>query len=131
MIRRLHWSIVVCLLVVYLTAYYRRYYTTQLEPENWYLLVVHMNIGLAIFALTLLALFYRFKFARTLRHHRPKRHQLIARAMHWTLYCLLLGIPITAYIGIGLDFPLLGLVNFPGFMRFELSRHWCKIIYKY
>jgi len=111
---------VACLLIVYLTAYYRRYYTTQSEVENWYLLVVHMNIGLAIFALTLLALFYRFKFARTARHHHLKRHQMMARTMHYTLYCLLLGIPVTAYVGVGIDFPLLGLVNFPGFMRFEL-----------
>jgi len=36
---------------------------------------------------------------------------------------MLFALPATAYVGTGFDFPLLGLVNLPGFMRFEFIQN--------
>ena len=45
----------VSVVVAYGSAYYRHWFTTQSESANWYLLVVHMNIGILIFALPITA----------------------------------------------------------------------------
>ena len=118
-IRTLHWCIVLCVVVAYATAYFRQWFTTQSESANWYFLVVHMNVGFLIFALSLLTLIRR-RIA-TLRSEQwiPVPSQLMARTMHKSLYLMLFALPLTAYIGTGFDFPLFGLANLPGFMRFE------------
>lgn len=78
-----------------------------------------MNVGLLIFALSLLTLVRRRTAKLRSAQKNPVPGQLMARIMHTFLYAVLFALPVTAYIGTGFDFPLFGLVNLPGFMRFE------------
>ncbi len=64
MVRILHWSIVFSIVVAYLTAYYRYWYTTQTEVANWYLLVVHINLTLLLLILSLIMLVLRDRFSK-------------------------------------------------------------------
>lgn len=112
-IRLLHWCMVLCVASAYGSAYYRQNYTSQTESSNWYLLIVHMNIGLLIFLISFLMLFYHFSSAP-----KPSLKSRMAVTMHRLLYLLLIALPISAYIGTGFDFPLLGLVPLDGFTRF-------------
>lgn len=128
--RVLHWAIVVSVVVAYASAYYRSHFTTQLEVANWYCLVLHMNAGLLVFVLAILAFILRRKTllqkpAVSLIEIKVKAATAWpARLMHLVLYAMLFGLPITAYLGTGVDFPLLGVVNVAGFMRFEMIQDW-------
>ncbi|MEH6345710.1 MAG: cytochrome b/b6 domain-containing protein [Bermanella sp.] len=128
--RFIHWAIVVSVVVAYASAYYRSYYTTQLEVANWYCLVLHMNAGALVFVLAILAFILRrktrlLKPAVTLTEIKTKTSTAWpARLMHLVLYAMLFGLPISAYLGTGVDFPLLGIVNLVGFMRFEMIQGW-------
>jgi cytochrome b561 len=118
-IRILHWCIVLGVVVAYATAYYRQSFTTQSESANWYFLVVHMNVGFLIFALSLLALVRRRIAKLDREQSTPVLGQFLARTMHYFLYFMLFALPVAASIGTGFDFPLFGLTNLPGFMRFD------------
>lgn len=50
--------------------------------------------------------------------------KLTANIVRFGLYAMLLAIPLAAYIGLGFDFPLLGLINVPGLMRFSWVHQW-------
>jgi len=128
--RVLHWAIVISVVVAYASAYYRSYFTTQLEVANWYYLVLHMNAGALVFVLAILA----FVLRRRTHLLKPitglaENKELVtktwpARLMHLMLYVMLFALPISAYLGTGVDFPLLGAVNLAGFMRFEVMHSW-------
>ncbi len=128
--RVLHWAIVISVVVAYASAYYRSHYTTQLEVANWYSLVLHMNAGALVFVLAILAFLLRrqthlVKPATGLVENKKQASSAwLARLMHLILYVMLFVLPISAYLGTGVDFPLLGAVNLPGFMRFEVIQDW-------
>jgi cytochrome b561 len=121
--RGLHWGIVLAVIIAYTSAYCRLWFTTQLESANWYLLVIHMNFGALVLILAIASVSCRWIFAEN-----PKQlnggNRTMAKTMHYGLYCALFSIPLTAYIGVGFDFPLLGVLNLPGLMRFESIHLW-------
>mgnify|MGYP000487899511 CR=1 FL=1 len=128
--RLVHWTIVLSVVLAYASAYYRSYFTTQLEVANWYCLVLHMNAGLLVFVLAILAFILRRK-TRLLKPtvmltviKKKASTAWQARVMHLVLYVTLFGLPVSAYLGTGVDFPLLGIVNIAGFMRFEMIQSW-------
>jgi len=122
MVRVLHWSIVFSIAVAYLTAYYRYWYTTQTEVANWYLLVVHINFGLLILILSLIMFVSRYRsskiVAKTLSPNKVWLNSSV-KIMHYTLYLMLLSLPVSALIGTGFDIPIAGVISLPGFFRSE------------
>ncbi len=122
----LHWILVVLVCFLYVSGYYRLEFTTQTESLNWYLLVMHMNVGLLVVVFTLFILF--FKQDNSVPEEGKVKPNLAIKLMgklvHFGLYAMLLAIPVAAYVGLGFDFPLLGLTNFPGLMRFEWIHEW-------
>jgi len=122
-IRILHWSIVICVVVAYTTAYYRYWYTTQTEVVNWYLLVIHINFGILVLILTIIMLILRccLYWCASVPKIGTKT---MARVMHYILCFMLFSLPVSAYIGIGFDLPLLGIINLPAFSRFNFIQHW-------
>ena len=117
--RLLHWAIVFSLVAAYASAYYRHWYTSQSEVVNWYLLVIHMNCGIAVFILSIIALIHRFCLPRPADQTTLTQRHVMAKTMHVALYFLLMALPLTAYLGTGFDIPLLGIVNLDGFMRYD------------
>ena len=123
MIRILHWSLVFSIVLAYSTAYYRYWYTSQTEVANWYLLVLHINLGLLILMLTSIMLILRYRLSKEV-NSSPQHRSTSADIMHKALYFMMISIPISAYIGTGIDIPLLGIVNLPGFFRNEFIQHF-------
>jgi cytochrome b561 len=116
---------VFAVLVTYVSAYYRDWFTHQTETTHWYLLLVHINVGLLVFLLatTMLCLRWRLRQIR-LHNLATSRANIIAKVMHLCLYFMIIALPLSAYIGTGFDLPLLGLVNFPGFFRSDVTNTW-------
>jgi cytochrome b561 len=84
------------------------------------LLVVHMHLGVLILLLTLWMFSLRPVGHKSALNFQANMRTFMAKVMHFILYALLLLIPLSAYVGTGFDFPLLGLVNLPGIQRFGL-----------
>lgn len=118
LIRILHFLVIAGLPVTYLLAYYRKLFTVHTELSNWYLLVAHINVGLLVF-LSVIAIFILRFFLPRPRSLVPlaKAAWVVSSLMHYALYLLLILMPISAYLGLGYDLPILGLWNISGFFR--------------
>jgi cytochrome b561 len=114
--RLLHWALVTCVIIAYVSAYYRDFFTTQLQSANWYLLVIHINIGIFILLLSAIMLIIHIK-------SQQKKKLSTAKVMHFSLYCMMILLPLSAYIGTGFDLSFLGVVNFPGFFRSDVMNN--------
>lgn len=114
-------------MLAYSTAYYRYWYTTQTEVANWYLLVVHINLGLLIFILSIVmfTLYYRLSISGDSASPgiTMTTKTTPARIMHYVLYFMLISLPVSAYLGTGVDLQVLGAFSLPGFFRFEYIEH--------
>ncbi len=120
----IHWTLAFLVSFLYATGYYRLMFTTQSEPLNWYLLVWHMNAGALVVAITPLIFFIKLN-APVLTGKVPNLFiGLTTKIVHLGLYAMLLAIPCAAYMGLGFDFPLVGVINVPGLIRFTWIHRW-------
>jgi len=110
----LHWSMAALFLASYCTVYYRQWFTEEETPENWIALQLHLSVGLTLAALVALRIFWRA--ANRLPEPEPGRRieQLAARAGHYTLYAMMVLMPVTGYIGTG--------VHTEYFLTFEIPK---------
>lgn len=110
-------------MVAYSTAYYRYWYTTQTEVANWYLLVIHINVGLLTFIVSIVMFTLSYRLSTSKDSAEPVITTTMkttpARIMHYALYFMLISLPLSAYLGTGFDIPVLGAFNLPAFFRFE------------
>lgn len=114
-----HWLLVILIIFLYATGYYRANFTIQNEPLNWYLLVWHMNAGLLAIIFTLLIFSIKLLAPNVTSYPSGFIVKIAVKIFHFFLYSMLLVIPIAAYIGLGFDFPLVGVTLVPGIIRFE------------
>jgi cytochrome b561 len=120
----LHWAVVFLVCFLYATGYYRLMFTAQSESLNWYLLVWHMNAGALVVCLTLLLFVSKLISPISTEKSSKLLIKWATNSVRLGLYAMLLAIPLAAYIGLGFDFPLLGLINVPGLMRFVRLHQW-------
>lgn len=119
--RGLHAATAAVLALLYLSAYWRKWGTTQMESANWYLLLTHVNLGLLCLGLTIALLLTHLR----LPHPAPVANSPALRRagtlVHRLMLALLLALPIAAYIGNGFDIVVLGRWAIPSFQRFEFA----------
>ncbi|MAY70709.1 MAG: hypothetical protein CME82_04535 [Halomonas sp.] len=115
--RALHALLALTIALLYLSAYGRKWATTQLESANWYLLVVHVNLGLLSVALSLGLLAAHLWLPQPPPLGLPR----VTRLAHRGLLAVLLALPVAAYIGTGFDLKVLGQWTLPSFQRLPLA----------
>ena len=85
-----------------------------------------MNAGALVVVNTLLAFFIKLN-CPVLAGKVPNLFiSLTTKIVHLGIYVMLLAIPCAAYMGLGFDFPLVGLINVPGLMRFAWVHQWVR-----
>lgn len=122
--RQLHWFIAAMLLATYVSGWYRQAYTLQGEVANWYLLVAHMNTGVAVFLLGIAAFALRFILPRPQPLRLRPWERLASVTVHYLLYGIVVLMPLAAYLGIGFDIPLLNQYYFPRATRLGEFGAW-------
>lgn len=55
-----HWLTAFLFLSIYISVYYRHWFTEERTPENWNVLQVHLSIGLSIAVLVVLRVIWKF-----------------------------------------------------------------------
>lgn len=115
--RALHALLALTIGLLYLSAYGRKWATTQLEAANWYLLVAHINLGLLSVALSLGLLMTHLWLPRPAPQGLPR----VTRLAHRGLLALLLALPVAAYVGTGFDLKVLGQWTLPSFQRLPVA----------
>ncbi len=118
-----HWGTAVLFLFSYAFIYYEIWFTprrpppgVEPDPVYWFTLQVHLSIGMTLFVLIALRIFWNF-MNRNMPAEEPgtKLEHWATRAGHYALYAIMIIMPLTGYVGTGNDTHFFFLFNIPRF----------------
>ena len=99
----LYWSTAVLFLGSYISVYYRHWFTEKETPENWIALQLHLSIGITIAVIVALRIIWRLSNRVPDLEPGTKLEHLAAHAGHLALYAIMVIMPVTGYIGTGVN----------------------------
>jgi len=99
----LHWIIAFLILGSYLSVYFRHWFTEENTPENWTSLQLHLSFGLTIGALVLLRILWRLINENPSLEPGSHWEHLAAKLGHYALYAIMIVMPVTGYMGTGVN----------------------------
>ena len=99
----LHWLTAVLFLGSYVSVYYRQWFTEEETPENWTALQLHLSIGVTIAILVTLRILWRISNRVPDPEPGSKLEHLAANLGHYSLYAIMVIMPVTGYLGTGVN----------------------------
>jgi len=99
----LHWCIALLFLASYAAVKYRHWFTEKDTPENWIALQLHLSIGITIAVLVGLRVIWRLINLVPEEEPGSKLSHLAAKLGHYSLYFMMIAMPVTGYVGTGVN----------------------------
>jgi len=121
----LHWSIAALFLCSYITVKYRHWFTVKDTPENWTALQLHLSVGITIGALVVLRIAWRLMNRSPTEEPGTKLAHIAAKLGHYALYFMMIVMPITGYIGTGVNTEYFLIFDIP---KFESTQVFSTIV---
>ena len=109
-----HWVTAVFFLASYCTVYYRHWFTEEKTPENWIALQLHLSVGISIAVLVVLRIIWRSINRLPDPEPGTRLEHWLAHFGHYALYVIMIIMPVTGYIGTG--------VNTEFFLMFDIPK---------
>lgn len=116
----LHWGTALLFLGSYMSVYYRHWFTVKDTPENWTALQLHLSIGITIAVVVMLRIIWRITNQTPELEPGSKLQQLTAHAGHFALYAIMIIMPVTGYLGTGVDTEYFFMFDIPKFESTQL-----------
>lgn len=110
-----HWGTALLFLGVYMSVYYRHWFTEYGTPENWTALQLHLSIGVSIGVIVILRIIWRIINISPDEEPGTKIEHLAAHLGHYALYAIMIIMPLTGYIGTGVNTEFFFLFDIPKF----------------
>jgi len=130
----IHWITALLFLVAYFAVYYRELFTERKTPENLAALQIHMSVGITVGVIVILRIIWRNMNIQPTLEPGPLWQQRLARWTHYSLYAVMILMPISGYLktGIGNDyFYLFHLPKFEDTWMFRVFVHdWLGMTFK-
>lgn len=111
----LHWSVALLFLGAYVSVYFRHWFTLEDTPANWTALQLHLSFGVTIGVIVVLRVLWRIMNRLPDEEPGTKMEHLAAHAGHYALYAVMIILPITGYLGTGVDTEYFLLFDIPAF----------------
>jgi cytochrome b561 len=111
----LHWGTAVLFLGSYVSVYYRHWFTEKETPENWIALQLHLSIGVTIAVVVVLRIIWRLNNRVPDPEPGTKLEHLAAHIGHLALYAIMIIMPLTGYIGTGVNTEYFFMFDIPKF----------------
>ena len=116
----LHWSTAVLFLGSYISVYYRHWFTEKDTPENWIALQLHLSVGVSIAVIVALRIIWRMRNRGPDPEPGTKYEHMAAHVGHLALYAVMIIMPVTGYIGTGVNTEYFFLFDIPKFEDTQL-----------
>ena len=119
----LHWGTAILFLGSYISVYYRHWFTEEKTPENWTALQLHLSIGVTIAVIVMLRIAWRITSRMPDFEPGTKLEHLATHAVHYALYAIMIIMPITGYVGTGVNteyFFIFDILKFEDTQLFEI-----------
>ena len=110
-----HWLTALLFLLAYCAVYYRQWFTEEKTPENWTALQLHLSIGVTIAVIVILRIIWRCMNQNPDPAPGSRLEHLAAHIGHYLLYAVMIVMPITGYIGTGVNTEFFFLFDIPKF----------------
>lgn len=111
----LHWLTALLFLGSYISVYYRHWFTEEKTPENWIALQLHLSVGVTIAVVVALRIIWRISNRVPELEPGTKLEHLAAHAGHYALYAIMIIMPLTGYLGTGVDTEYFFIFDIPKF----------------
>ena len=99
----LHWGTAILFLGAYMSVYYRHWFTDKDTPANWTALQLHLSFGVTVAVIVVLRIIWRMNNRAPHPEPGTKLAHLAAHVGHYTLYAVMIMMPITGYLGTGVN----------------------------
>lgn len=116
----LHWGTALLFLGSYVSVYYRQWFTERDTPENWIAIQLHLSIGVTIAVVVALRIIWRMTNRVPEFEPGTKLEHLAAHAGHYALYAIMIIMPVTGYLGSGVNTEYFFLFDIPKFESTQL-----------
>lgn len=116
----LHWTTAALFLGSYVSVYYRQWFTEARTPENWTALQLHLSIGVTIGVIVLLRIIWRLTNRPPNPEPGTRLEHMAAHMGHLALYAIMIIMPITGYIGTGVNTEYFFMFDIPKFEDTQL-----------
>lgn len=116
----LHWGTALLFLASYATFYFREWFTESRTPENLTILQLHLSVGVTIFVIALLRILWKLGNRTPDSEQANSTQHLAAKFGHFMLYAMMIIMPVTGYLGTGVDIEFFSLFDIPSFKNTEL-----------
>ncbi len=130
----LHWTTALLFFGSYCAVYYRHWFTEEKTPENWISLQLHLSIGITIAVIVLLRIIWRNTNQIPEPEPGSKFAHLAAHIGHYALYAVMILMPITGYIGTGVNTEYFFLFDIPKFESTSIYQmivtNWMELKFK-
>lgn len=120
----LHWVTALLFLGSYVTVYYRQWFTEAKTPENWNALQLHLSIGVTIAVIVALRILWRVSNRTPDPEPGSSLEHWAAKLGHLALYAVMIVMPVTGYLGTGVDTDYFFLFDIPNFKDSALFASW-------
>ena len=121
----LHWSIAILFLCSYVSVKYRHWFTEKDTPENWIALQIHLSVGITIAAIVLLRIIWRLMNSVPDEEPGSRFAHMAAKLGHYVLYAMMIIMPVTGYIGTGVNTEYFFLFDIP---KFESTQIFSSVV---
>jgi len=111
----IHWITAGLFLVSYMSVYYRHWFTEDKTPENWTALQLHLSIGVSIAVIVVLRIFWKSINQNPAPEPGTRLEHLAAKAGHYALYAVMIVMPLTGYLGTGVNTEYFFMFDMPKF----------------
>lgn len=117
-----HWTVALLFLASYCTVYYRHWFTEDETSENWISLQLHLSVGISVAAVVVLRIVWRSMNQVPDAVPGSKAAQLAAHLGHYILYAVMIFMPLSGYIGTG--------VNTEFFLLYDIAKFESTSLYQ-
>lgn len=116
----LHWGTALLFLAAYVSVYYRHWFTEKSTPENWTAIQIHLSVGITVAVIVVLRILWRINNQTPTLEPGSKVEHLAAHLGHYALYAVMIIMPITGYIGTGINTEYFFMFDIPKFESTQL-----------
>lgn len=111
----LHWGTALLFLGSYVTVYYRQWFTEPRTPASFSAMQLHLSFGISIAVVLALRVIWRSFNPPPAPEPGTKLAHAAAKAGHLALYAVMILMPLTGYLGTGVDTQFFFLFDIPNF----------------
>ncbi len=118
----LHWSIALLFLGAYCAVYYRHWFTVKDTPANLTALQLHLSFGVSVVVIVILRIIWRIMNVQPVLEPASIWLHRAAHLGHYALYAVMIIMPVSGYIGTGVNTDFFFMFSLPKFEETALFK---------